>query len=108
MYKDKIQYFNEHILPVLEEAFKRGDAKYQGKQHSDHPRILTRTAVGDIRHVRELHCDVRLREAEEAADCEDLKLATDKIVSAIGYLIILHARLWVKPIGDGWSAAKGK
>lgn len=91
-FNDKMKYLNEELQPKLEEAFKRGDAKYVGDQHSHTPRILNRAAKDDINHIRELHVDVRLREAEEAADNDDASLALSKIESAIGYLIILHMR----------------
>lgn len=91
-YKDKIHYLKKIILPALEKAFKRGDKKYKGKNHNDAPRIMRRSPVEDIRHIRELHVDVRLREAEEAADNDDLQMALEKIESAMGYLTILHAR----------------
>ena len=91
-FSDKMKYLNEELQPKLAEAFKRGDAKYVGEQHSHTPRILNRTAKDDINHIRELHVAVRLREAEEAADNEDASLALSNIESAIGYLIILHMR----------------
>lgn len=98
-YLDKLNYLQSEMIPKLEEAFKRGDSKYVGIQHSHDPRILNRTPVEDINHVRNLHVDVRLREAEEAADNNDLNLALSKIESAIGYLIILHMRTKDKIIG---------
>lgn len=73
-------------------VFTRGQ-KYHGNQHSNAPRILKRKADEDIRHVRECHVDVRLREAEDAADGGDTSLALTKIESAIGYLVILHSRI---------------
>jgi len=91
-YQKKITYIKNVILDKLAEAFKRGDEKYHGIQHSHSPRIMERSAVDDINHVRELHVDVRLREAEDAADGEDLETALKKIESAIGYLVILHMR----------------
>jgi hypothetical protein len=92
-YKDKMAYLNDVLSGELEAAFKRGDKNYTGKYHSHTERVLQREAVEDIRHIRELHVDVRLREAEELADNDDIDLALDKITSAIGYLIILHMRL---------------
>lgn len=95
-YEDKMMYLEEVVAPALEEAFKRGDEKFHGLQHHAHPRILERSADEDIRHVRELHVDVRLREAEDAADGEELDKALAKIESAIGYLTILHYRVNAK------------
>lgn len=92
----KMKYLDEVIRPGLEEAFDRGDKKYVGKQHYLHPRILSRHPADDVRHVRECHVDVRLREAEDAADGEDIKKALGKIESAIGFLVILHMRLYDK------------
>lgn len=92
-YKEKMQYFQEVIEPMLEDAFKRGDRKYHGMQHNDHHRLYDRKPDEDIRHVRELHVDVRLREAEDAADGGDITDALSKIESAIGYLTILHYRV---------------
>ena len=91
-YQTKLNYFKLVLWPELEAAFKRGDEKYVGAFHSHNERILNRSVDEDIRHVRELHVDVRLREAEELADNGDGKAALDKIVSAIGYLVILHMR----------------
>lgn len=87
-----MDYVDIVLWPQLEEAFKRGDKKYVGSLHSHDERVLSRSIVGDIRHIRELHVDVRLREAEELADNGDFSGAMDKIVSAIGYLVILHMR----------------
>lgn len=97
----KMRYLDEVIKPRLEEAFDRGDKKYVGKQHYLHPRILSRHPADDVRHMRECHVDVRLREAEDAADGEDLKMATEKIESAIGFLVILHMRLHDKRTAYG-------
>ena len=94
--KEKMKYLIELILPGLEMAFKRGDKKYSGTQHNAHPRTMARRADEDIRHVRDLHVDVRLREAEDAADGGDLQGALNKIESAIGYLTILHYRTAVE------------
>jgi len=91
-YKDKMNYVDIVLWPQLESAFKRGDSKYTGVMHSNSERYVSRTIEEDIRHIRELHVDVRLREAEEAANNEDNKEALDKIISAIGYLVILHMR----------------
>lgn len=91
--KTKMGYLDKVIRPGLVEAFKRGDEKYTGKQHYLHPRIISRHPSDDIRHVRECHVDVRLREAEDSADGEDINRALEKVESAIGYLIILHMRL---------------
>lgn len=92
-YETKMDYLEKVINPGLAEAFKRGDKKYTGKQHYLHPRIISRHPSEDIRHVRDCHAGVRLREAEDAADGEDLGLALEKIESAIGFLIILHMRI---------------
>lgn len=89
----KIHYFDRYIREKLIEAFRRGDKKYDGVQHSHDPRILARSAVEDINHVRNLHVEVRLREAEEAADNGFLEKALRKIESAIGFMIILHMRI---------------
>ena len=102
-YKDKMDYLVQVIEPNLEDAFKRGDRKFHGLQHSHHPRILKRSADKDIQHVRELHVDVRLREAEDAADGADLEGALGKIESAIGYLVILHNRINKKLEGEEWE-----
>jgi hypothetical protein len=92
-YREKTEYFTKAIEPKLEEAFKRGDRKYHGMQHNDHHRLYDRRPTEDIRHIRELHVDVRLREAEDSADGGDVKEAMSKVESAIGYLTILHYRL---------------
>ena len=104
-YESKMVYLNEILLPNLEKAFKRGDKKYVGNQHSHTPRILFRTAVEDIKHIRELHVGVRLREAEECADNDKLSDALKKIESAIGYLVILHMRISYKH--KEWDEIKG-
>lgn len=91
-YKVKMKYIDGVILPNLEHAFQRGDEKYHGIQHSHSPRITGRSAANDINHVRELHVGVRLREAEDLADGEELGRSLNKIESAIGYLVILHMR----------------
>lgn len=92
-YKEKMEYLQNVIGPMLEEAFKRGERVYTGVQHFDHPRILARRPDEDIKHVRDLHVDVRLREAEDMADGQDLGGALRKIESAMGYLTILHWRV---------------
>ena len=89
----KIKYVEEEILPELLEAFRRGDKKYYGIRHWNSELHMQRSSEEDIRHVRELHTDVRLREAEDAITTGDIELAKEKIVSAIGYLCILHARI---------------
>ena len=99
-YKDKMKYLWDNVLPSLEGAFKRGDKKYIGKQHSHTPRIIERSAVDDINHIRTLHVDVRLREAEESADNGNLDISLMKIESAIGYLVILHMRTADKMVGN--------
>lgn len=99
-YKDKLDYFNIVMLPDLEEAFKRGDEKYVGNFSDNAKHIFNREVDEDIRHVRELHVDVRLREAEELADNFDFDGALDKIVSAVGYLVILHKRINAGLYGD--------
>jgi len=86
-YKEKIEYFDRYVKPGLSKAFK------SGMQHHNNPRMYERAPDEDIRHIRELHVDVRLREAEDAADGEDFRKALGKIESAIGYLTILHYRL---------------
>jgi hypothetical protein len=95
-YIDKLKYLDTVVLLDLEEAFKRGDKKYKGKKHSHAEHVLKREIDEDIRHVRELHVDVRLREAEECASNDDFSGALNKIISAIGYLIILHMRITEK------------
>lgn len=92
-YNDKLIYINDVIIPKLSEAFQRGDKKYVGHLHSHDPRILNRTVQEDIEHVKRCHIDVRLGEAEGAADDDDLNLCLSKIESAIGYLTILHMRI---------------
>ena len=87
-----MNYLDIVLWPQLETAFKRGDTKYTGDMASYADRYINRTIEEDVRHIRELHVDVRLREAEEMANNEDYREAMDKIVSAIGYLIILHMR----------------
>jgi len=91
-YKVKTEYLKDEVLPKVEQAFIRGDAKYHGQQHSHCPRIMKRSADMDIRHIRDCHCNTRLLEAEDLADGGDLKAALEKIESAIGYLVILHMR----------------
>lgn len=92
-FKDKLKYLQETLIPKLSDAFQHGDRKYFGSQHSHDPRILNRSAQEDIEHIHRCHVDVRLGEAEGAADDNDLELALSKIESTIGYLIILHMRL---------------
>jgi len=92
-YTDKMQYVRENILPMLEKAFQRGDQKYHGIQHSHSEHCRNRPPDADIRHVRECHVDVRLREAEDLADVGELDAALRKIESAIGYAAILHMRI---------------
>ena len=92
-YDTKMEYVGEVIIPALAKAFERGDKKYTGKQHYLHPRIISRHPSEDVRHVRDCHVGVRLREAEDAADGEDLNLSLEKIESAIGFLVILHMRV---------------
>lgn len=91
-YKDRMNYLNMILLPHLEAAFKRGDSKYLGDMSADADRYMERSIEEDIRHIRELHVDVRLREAEEEANNKNYQETLDKIVSAIGYLTILHMR----------------
>ena len=98
-YEDKLDYLEIVLWPELETAFKRGDKKYVGVLHSHDKRILNRSIEDDIRHVKDLHVDVRLKEAEELADNGDGEAALDKIVSAIGYLVILHMRTSDKVFG---------
>ena len=95
-WQTKLFYLQEHIMPGLKEAFRRGDETYHGINHWSHPKKINRPATEDIRHMRELHADVRLREAEELADNGDLEGALKKIESAIGYLTILHLRTKLK------------
>lgn len=93
-YKEKMQYLQEVIEPMLEEAFKRGDQKYTGMNHNDNPDFYNRGPAKDIDHVRTFHVDVRLKEAEHAAiEGNDIETALEKIESAIGYLTILHYRV---------------
>ncbi len=88
-----IQYLDDEILPGLRVAFARGEATYVGKENWQDHHCTDRTASEDIHHVRELHVEVRIREAEELADNGKLQEARKKIESAIGYLVILHRRL---------------
>lgn len=90
-WKDKMHYVETVIESGLKEAFQRGDEKYQGMDHD--PEILDRDAYQDISHIRRLHCDLRLLQAEHAAEDEDYYGALEKIESAIGYLVILHYRV---------------
>ena len=87
----KMQYVDTVIRSGLEEAFQRGDKKYHGMDHD--PDIMAREAHSDIEHIKKFHCDVRLLEAEHAAEEEDYEKALEKIESAIGYLVILHYRI---------------
>lgn len=95
-YEGKLFYLDNYIKPGMEEAFKRGDSAYTGFNHWDHPSKTARPAVDDVRHVRDLHVDVRLKEAEELADNGDLEGVLRKIESAMGYLTILHLRTKLK------------
>lgn len=92
-YKEKMQYLQTVIEPMLEDAFKRGDEKYTGMQHNDNPNFYRRSAKRDVKHVREMHVEVRLREAQHAAEENDIETALAKIESAMGYLTILHYRV---------------
>lgn len=96
----KIEYFEKTLIPLLKLAFERGDSKYIGVAHSHSPHHIVRTPKEDINHIRELHVDVRLKEAEEAADNGKLALALEKIESALGYLGILHMRTMDKVKGN--------
>lgn len=91
----KMNYFNEEIRNRLYESFERGDKKYQEMNHrvSDNNVYIERNDEDDINHVRELHVDVRLREAEDFAGEGHASKALTKIESAIGYLVILHYRI---------------
>ena len=92
-YKDKMEYVRNVILPKLEEAFQRGDAKYVGKYHHTAPTVVERTPAQDVDHIRRCHVDVRLLEAEDAASVDgNCDTVLRKIESAIGYLVLLHAR----------------
>ncbi len=90
------EYFRHCIYEDLEAAFERGEANYTGKLSWEDHHCTTRTAAEDVHHVRECHIEVRVREAEEFADCGDLAAAQKKLVSAIGYLSVLHRRLQMK------------
>jgi len=89
----KMDYIEKVILPKLRKAFERGDGKYKGMQHYASNKIMTKSIVEDISHVRRCHVDVRLLEAEDNADGCDYDPALEKIVSAIGYLVILYMRV---------------
>jgi hypothetical protein len=98
-------YFHKFIKPEVERIFQVGTKKY-GAAYKSKRVTKGRTAVEDVHHIRELHVDVRLREAEESLDNGDLQRALEKIESAIGYLVILHMRTrerrpqFEKPEGD--------
>ena len=83
-----VSYLDKFVRPELARAFKRGEKTYISEHK--HSKTQARRPDEDIRHTRELHVDVRLREAEEAADNEDIQTALEKIESAIGYLVVLH------------------
>lgn len=95
---DKMKYFDDQVRPGLANAFARGE-KYKGGYHFAADKHLNRGNEEDVRHVRELHVDVRLREAEDIASIEHAGTPGGilaKIESAIGYLIILHMRIKVR------------
>jgi len=89
----KMKYLNDTILPKLQEAFERGDKKYTGMQHYASNKIMMKDGPSDINHVRRCHVGVRLLEAEDLAESQEYNNALEKIVSAIGYLIILYIRI---------------
>jgi len=96
--QEKMAYLLTKVVPGLRIAFERGGAKYTGSNAFDNYRFIEKTNVQDINHVSRCHVEVRLREAEEAADnaTETLDTSQDsleKIESAIGYLVLLHARI---------------
>jgi len=103
--QEKMAYLLTKVVPGLRIAFERGGAKYTGSNAFDKQKrcsisssFIEKTNVQDINHVSRCHVEVRLREAEEAADnaTETLDTSQDsleKIESAIGYLVLLHARI---------------
>ena len=92
-YKEKIEYVEKVIIPGLTKSFKRGDEYFKGNNKFDSDICIRRSNAEDIRHLRDLHCNVRLLEAEDAAVHFDNEKALKKIESAIGYLCILHMRI---------------
>lgn len=92
-YKEKIEYVETVIIPGLTESFKKGDKYFTGNSKFDSDLCTQRSDAEDVRHVRDLHCNVRLLEAEDAAEHFDNEKALKKIESAIGYLCILHMRI---------------
>jgi hypothetical protein len=98
-YTERLLDYLETVIGVgLEEAFDRGISK-----NPDHTvdsnfgyLFLDKFPNDIVRHIRELHVDIRLREAEHAAENNDSGQALEKIESAIGYLIILHYTLNAK------------
>ncbi len=103
---DKNLYVKNVILPELEIAFAREDLNYKGISHFDSELHMDRSFESDICHVREYHSNVRLLEAEDLASMGKNVKAQDKIISAIGYLIILHARQQIKDDSGVWKAAE--
>jgi hypothetical protein len=94
-WKEKAEYFEQAILPRLNIKFKEGDEKYQEENHrtSENQVYMARTDHDDVNHIRNLHVDVRLREAEDYATEGHKAKVLSKIESAIGYLGILHMRV---------------
>lgn len=93
-WEEKLEYFDQVIRPQLAEALQRGDRRYTGSAHFSSDVHMGRSDESDIRHVHECHVGVRLREAEDLATYSTDKTSIlAKIVSAIGYLIILHFRV---------------
>lgn len=97
-----LDYLETVIGVGLEAAFDRGSAKYDDAFIS--PEIMDRFPDEAIRHIRELHVGVRLREAEHAAEEDNLEMSLEKVESAISYLTILHyvlnAKLDPELLGD--------
>jgi len=89
-WEDSMAYHDKIVRPELELAFKKIADKY--KKVEEHPRIKARHPADDIRHMREIHVDVSLREAEDCADVNNIEMALRNIECAIGYLVILHRR----------------
>ena len=95
-WEDNMSYHDKIVRPELELAFKKIEGKY--KKIEQHPRIKARHPAEDIRHVREIHVDVSLREAEDCADVNNIEEALRNIEGAISYLVILHLRTREKRI----------
>jgi len=95
-----LNHFIDWIKLPLVEAFIRGAKAYTGAAHWSGDSQAKRTAEEDIRHVLNCHVSVRLREAEDLASTGNRSKALSKIVSAIGYLVVLHRRVNLREQGQ--------